>query len=141
MFADAREVPEGSVLETDLCIVGAGAAGITLAREFANTRVRVMILESGGLELTPQAMDLNHGESVGLPYFPLAAARLRSFGGTTNHWGGVCRPFRADDFEYQQWVPYSRWSISKTDIDPYYERAAAICDVVSWRAYSDASSP
>ena len=136
MFADAREVSDGSLLETDLCIVGAGAAGITLAREFANTRVRVTILESGGLELTTQSIDLNRGESVGLPYFPLATARLRYFGGTTNHWGGVCRPFHADDFERQEWIPFSGWPIRKTDVDPYYEQAASICHVASWQVYS-----
>lgn len=136
MFADAREVPDGSVLQADLCIIGAGAAGITLAREFANTSTRVAVLESGGLELTSQSMDLNHGESVGLPYFPLNAARLRGFGGTTNHWGGVCRPFRADDFEYQDWIPHSDWPIRKRDLDPYYERGAEICEVASWAVYS-----
>lgn len=136
MFADARAVSDGSVLETDLCIVGGGAAGITLAREFTNTRLRVTILESGGSELTQQSMDLNHGENVGLPYFPLATARMRFFGGTTNHWGGNCRLFHADDFERHEWIPFSGWPIRKTDLDPYYEKAAGICDVRSWRAYS-----
>lgn len=136
MFADAREVTDGAVLQADLCIVGAGAAGITLAREFANTGVRVAVLESGGLELTSQSMDLNHGESVGLAYFPLAAARLRCFGGTTNHWGGVCRPFRRDDFDHQAWTPLSGWPINKADVDPYYERAAGICEVASWGPYT-----
>ncbi|MGH8606912.1 MAG: FAD-binding protein, partial [Gammaproteobacteria bacterium] len=57
MFVDARSVDRDKVLEADVCIVGAGAAGITLARECINSPFRVILLESGGLKydkcLTP----------------------------------------------------------------------------------------
>ena len=49
MLIDARSVPTASVIETDLCIVGAGAAGISLAREFTKSGLRVALLESGGV--------------------------------------------------------------------------------------------
>jgi flavin-dependent dehydrogenase len=49
VLRDAREVPAGVVLETDVCVVGAGAAGITLARELASAPFGVVVLESGGL--------------------------------------------------------------------------------------------
>ena len=38
----------GTVLEGDLCIVGAGAAGISIALEFVNSPIRVLLLEGGG---------------------------------------------------------------------------------------------
>jgi choline dehydrogenase-like flavoprotein len=139
MLADARRVPAGADLEADLCIIGAGAAGITLAREFIGTPVRVVLLESGGLELDGRTQALYKGRSsIGLPYFPLDSARLRYFGGSTNHWGGVCRPFDDLDFEPRDWIPFSGWPIRRSDLDPYYPRAVDVVRLLSddWSARS-----
>ncbi|CAN5148941.1 hypothetical protein BH20ACT13_BH20ACT13_10760 [soil metagenome] len=123
MLADARNVPEGTELETDFCIIGAGAAGITLARALIGSPIRIVVLESGGLGFDAATQELCRGSSVGLPYFPLETARLRYFGGSTNHWGGLCAPFHAEDFERREWIPFSGWPIERSDLDPYYPRA------------------
>ena len=99
MLIDARTLTEDTTVTTDICIVGAGAAGITLAREFSGKSFRVCLLESGGLEFENETQSLYAGEIVGLPYIPLEIARLRYFGGTTNHWGGYCQPLDESDFE------------------------------------------
>ena len=109
MLIDGRTMPDDYTLETDICIIGAGAAGITMAREFVGHPFRVCLLESGGLESDEDTQLLNHGQNIGLPYYPLIAARLRYFGGTTNHWGGVCRPFNGIDFKAREWIPSSGW--------------------------------
>ena len=139
MLIDARTIPNNHALETDICIVGAGAAGITLALQFAGQPFRVCLLESGGLERDEGAQSLYRGENIGLPYFPLQIPRLRYFGGTTNHWAGMCRPFADIDFEAREWIPYSGWPFRKSAIDPFYERALSICqlrssqwDLASW---------
>lgn len=126
MIADAGAVPAGAHLQADLCIVGAGAAGIAIARELAGRDVRVALLESGGLSFEPATQALYRGRSVGLPYFPLDAARLRYFGGTTGHWAGTCRPFEAFDFEPRPGVPDTGWPIGLGDVEPYYGRAAEV---------------
>ena len=77
MHTDARTLENGAVLEGDLCIVGAGASGITIARELNNTAVKVLLLEGGGFEFEQQMQDLYRGEIVGQPYFPLQAAALQ----------------------------------------------------------------
>jgi choline dehydrogenase-like flavoprotein len=123
LFADARNVPADSTIEADLCIVGAGAAGITLAREFIGSPQKVVLLESGGEDPDPDTQSLYDGSLTGLPYFPLDVPRLRYFGGTTNHWAGVCRPFDEVDFERRSWIPRSGWPVGKADLDPYYVRA------------------
>ena len=92
MIEDARRLPEGTLVETDLAIIGAGAAGITIARELAGTDLQVCLLESGGLEFEQDIQNLYTGENDGRWYFPLDKCRLRYFGGSTNHWGGWCRP-------------------------------------------------
>lgn len=131
MFVDARTLPRDTNLHADVCIIGAGAAGITLARELAGTRLTVCLLESGGLEYDAETQALYKGESVGLPYDPLDAARLRFFGGTTNHWAGWCRPLDEIDFEPRDWVAHSGWPFRRSHLLKYYQRAQALCQVGS----------
>lgn len=129
MINDARGLEDGAELAADICIVGAGAAGITLARELAGGPLKVCILESGGLTLEPRTQELYRGKNVGWPYYDLDVLRLRYFGGTTNHWSGVCRPLDDIDFAARPWVPLSGWPFRKADLDPYYRRAHELCDL------------
>jgi choline dehydrogenase-like flavoprotein len=129
MLIDAREVPEGTTIETDICIIGAGAAGITLAREFLDAPFRTCLLESGGLEYNAAVQDLYKGQNTGLKYYDLDVCRLRYFGGTTNHWGGECRPLSPIDFEAHSWVPNSGWPFGFDELEPYYQRAQKICQL------------
>ena len=129
MFVDAQQLAAESVVETGVCIVGAGAAGITLACELAAHHVDVCVVESGGFDPDPAAQSLNEGENVGLPYFPLDANRQRLFGGTTNLWAGWCRPLDALDLALRPWVPYSGWPISVHELLPYYQRAHDLCEL------------
>lgn len=129
MVIDGRSVPSGHVVDTDVCIVGAGAAGITLAKEFINAPFRVCVLESGGFEYDAATQSLYAGDTAGQPYFPLDVCRLRYFGGTTNHWSGFCRPLDDLDFQVRDWVPHSGWPFPKSELIPYYERAQAVCEL------------
>jgi choline dehydrogenase-like flavoprotein len=127
MFVDARSVPTGSVIETEVCIVGGGAAGITMAREFTHSGFRVILLESGGAELEQATQDLYAGSDIGRPYDLFADSRLRYFGGTTNHWGGVwCDMPNSLDFEMREGVPYSGWPFSLSYLEPWYRRAQPV---------------
>ncbi len=119
------------VYETDVCIIGAGAAGITLARELANTDVQCLLLESGDFELDVDTQRLADAEQAGLQ--SNRVCRLRYFGGTTNHWGGWCAPLNEQDFAERAWVPYSGWPISFSDVEKYYPAAQAICELGAYR--------
>ncbi|MBP7930861.1 MAG: GMC family oxidoreductase [Acidimicrobiia bacterium] len=129
MVTDAREVQSGTRLQTDVCIVGAGPAGITLALELADRGVGVLLVESGGFETDSPTTDLNVGEVVGEPYFDLVASRLRLFGGTSGHWEGMCRPLDSLDFETRAWIDKSGWPLSRTDLDPFYVQAHEYCQL------------
>jgi choline dehydrogenase-like flavoprotein len=128
VFVDARTVTEADIVDSDVCIVGGGAAGIALAVEMIGTPVRVGLLESGGMQFDAQTQDLYAGGQDGLRYFPLDASRLRYFGGSTNHWGGMSRPFDAEDFQERGEVG-DAWPISISDVEPYYARAGSVCGV------------
>src|SRR5918996_2194441 len=126
MLVDGRGLEDGATLSADVCIIGAGAIGIALARRLTGRGRSVIVLESGGAEFDPAIQDLAIGDNVGLPYFPLEASRVRGLGGTTVHWGGVCRPMDADDFEARSWIPHSGWPIGPADLEPYYPEAAEL---------------
>ena len=123
MHIDARTIDDGSVIEGDICIIGAGAAGISMALEWINTSWKVILLEGGGFEYDPEVQQLYAGKTTEQRYYPLKSARLHYFGGTTNHWAGFCSPFDEIDFIRRDWVPYSGWPITKKDLDPFYARA------------------
>lgn len=128
MFLQARGVPDGTRLEADVCIIGAGAAGITLARELSGRPLRVVLLESGGFRMERATQALYRGEIVGMPY-DLETTRSRFFGGSTNCWAGFNRPLDERHFAPRPWIPHSGWPISRADLDPYYLRAHAVCAI------------
>lgn len=123
MFIDSRELDQGQHIEADVCIIGAGAAGIAYALEFIGTSTKVALLEAGGLSYDKKAQSLYDGDNIGLPSFGLSVNRLRYFGGTTGHWAGHCRPLDAIDFEKRNWLPHSGWPFTRTELDPYYIRS------------------
>ncbi|MGI9309698.1 MAG: GMC oxidoreductase [Gammaproteobacteria bacterium] len=112
-------------LETDVCIVGAGPAGIALANEFRDSGTRVLLLESGDLNFEPDTQDLYRGQINNLiPANRLDVSRLRFFGGTSNHWEGSCGPLDAIDFKERDGMPLSGWPIEKQDLHAYYQRSS-----------------
>jgi len=125
-FLDAREIAPETKLDFDLCIVGAGAAGITIAREFLNTDLRVCVLESGGLGIDAAVDRLSEIDDVGRLPGKEGLNRLRYFGGTTNLWGGHCAPLEPDDFEKQDWIAFSGWPYDYNELRPYYIRAHGV---------------
>ena len=125
-FLDARHEETGAVIETDLCIIGSGAAGITIAREFIGSSIRVCLLEAGGLSINPEVADRSVIDSVGREYVNKDSTRLRLFGGSTNHWGGHCVPLQPIDFEKLDWINYSGWPYAYDELEPYYRRAHAV---------------
>ena len=128
MIFDYRNDPF-STLDVDLCIVGAGPAGITIAREFLNTSVTVCLLESGGLNAEADSQMLCEGSSIGQASFNAANCRMRAFGGSTNVWGGGCIPLSRLDFEARHWVPHSGWPLSYEQLEPFYSRARSLLKI------------
>jgi choline dehydrogenase-like flavoprotein len=113
----------------DYCIIGAGPAGITCARELASENSTVLLLEGGDYEWSEESQSLYEGETIGDKYYPLQDARLRYFGGTSGHWAGWCRPLDAHDFEGKGQARIGRWPIGRKDLDPYFARAGEILEI------------
>jgi choline dehydrogenase-like flavoprotein len=134
---DARALPDASVLEADLVIIGGGLAGITLAKELAGGALKVVVLESGGREMEPETQALYAGACVqkadGNKDRPLDAypiqSRVRALGGSGHVWGGKCGPLDPADFAERGWIPYSGWPVSREAMQPYYDRACDLLEI------------
>ncbi len=129
MHIDARELDNQSVIEGDICIIGAGAAGISIALDWANTPYKIILLEGGGFDYDDRVQELYNGKLTGHPYYPMKASRLHYFGGSTGHWGGMCSTFDDIDFVKRDWVENSGWPIKREDIAAFYPRAHDILDL------------
>ena len=128
-------------LHTEVCIVGAGPAGITLALELAAKGVNVVLLEGGTLVPPgPDGLDLYRGEISGRKY-RLPVSRLRYFGGTSGHWGGWCRPLDEVDFAPKPNIEFSGWPITRKDLLPWYEPASRWLQIASNEYFTDKPSP
>jgi choline dehydrogenase-like flavoprotein len=146
LISNLRTFGSGTTFDADLVIIGGGAAGLTIARQFMGSSIRVLILESGELEESEKISKLNTVESIGEPR-TLAqlqkrvenfsgicpswssddqgfGMRCRVLGGSTRRWFGKSAPFDEIDFAERAWVPYSGWPFSLETIQPYIDRAA-----------------
>lgn len=126
---DARELGETRELVGDLCIVGAGAAGLTLAAELAGDDLEIVLLEAGGLDPDPETQALYDLESLGHPVREEFMSRARYFGGSCNLWAGRCMRLRPAQLEGRDWVPGSAWPISPEELERWYPPAARILDL------------
>jgi choline dehydrogenase-like flavoprotein len=117
-----KDTPPHSFL-ADICIAGAGAAGITLAVEFARKGKKVLVLEGGGALREDSSQALYDSEIVGLPHRGIHTGRIRVKGGTTVRWGGQILELDALDFTSRPGIPESGWPFPKTELTSFYERA------------------
>jgi len=123
MLIDLLQADRVTNLNTDVCVVGAGAAGVAVARDLKNAGREVCLLEAGGMDYENETQSLFEGRNIGAEYYELDHSRLRFFGGTTNIWGGRCVPLDPIDFERRDWVPYSGWPITRADLESWYRIA------------------
>lgn len=142
MVIDARTQRSTEVLTADVCIVGAGPAGLTLARELVRAGMRVCLLESGGASAGASTDMLNVGQvdsPHGYQAQTLLEGRSRQLGGSSNLWNHLWRghagrwvrylPLDAIDFEERDWVPESGWPFDRDTLQPFYECARELCGV------------
>lgn len=140
MIEDAALASGGETLTTQLCIVGAGAAGISLALQFIDTNIDVLLLESGGMREEAESQALYRGEVANTALHSAPDRyRRRQFGGSTTIWGGRCMPFDPIDFETRPWITAHGWPIGYDEIANDYPAANRLCEAGDY-AYSASSA-
>ena len=135
MELDAKRFTDSATLDTDICIVGAGPAGLVLASELVDRQCDVILLESGGSRAEPEILALNVGDTTGDVYAGLGPTRHRQVGGTTHLWNSAARgaigakyaPLSAADFLARPGRDHSGWPFEISELRADYERAQRIC--------------
>lgn len=92
-LTDTRRLqPSHDFGDHDVCVVGAGAAGIYVAHRLAQRGQRVLLLEAGGHTTVDGAtlgMGVDDGDTA---YRGATLGRVFGLGGTTARWGGQLVP-------------------------------------------------
>lgn len=141
MLIDARTVGQDGVVQGDVCIIGAGAAGISIAWALRDRPIRVVLIESGTFWPDARTQALYRGRNIGRRYFPLDGCRVRTFGGSTQRWGGWCRSLDPEDFDRRSWLPDSGWPLRREDLGCYYQRARELCQLAVTEGEIDRGPP
>jgi choline dehydrogenase-like flavoprotein len=114
----------------DVCVIGAGPAGLASALSMANQGLHVALVESGAERPSSAAQRLADAEVLTpASQSAMSDAVCRAFGGTSRLWGGRCVPLDASDFEARTFVPSSGWPVSPRDLEPFYASAASFLGV------------
>jgi len=137
MLADGRTVPADETIETEVCVVGAGPAGMAIARELSQAKVEVVLLERGPDPRVEPPQNAETAINVGIPY-RVGRSRMFAFGGATHRWHiptalgdgyGRLRELDEEDFESRAWIPNSGWPFSRDQLEPFYRRARSLFDL------------
>lgn len=123
MIRDLQQTLPDPASVADICIVGAGAAGITLAVDLIRRGKTVLLLEAGGPDIEVPSQDPYRSEIAGLPHNGIHTGRFRAKGGTTTRWGGQILELDTIDFEQRPGVEGSGWPFQKSELTRHYERA------------------
>jgi len=131
LFDFQKDIAELSKKTYDICICGTGPAGITVALELAAAGKKVAILEAGGFEYSEESQSNYSATESGISTYNLAAkrGRLRYFGGTSNHWTGMCGVFNESDFWSQRYHELPGWPIERKEILRFLPEAAHVLDL------------
>jgi hypothetical protein len=129
MLFDFNEAwPRATEEQFDVCVCGAGPAGITIARKLAGHGKKVLLLEGGDLSYSHKSQDHYKGSIAGRMYY-LESSRLRYFGGSSNHWGGMCALLDPITFEAQDNLGLPGWPISREEVLSSIHEAKEIVDI------------
>lgn len=115
-------------LDTDVCIVGAGPAGIALALRLDALQIRSVVLESGRADDDSDTQALYRTDTDGIPYSG-ELTRRRRFGGSSNCWAGWCRPLDPQDFTARAHIPHSGWPFDFAEYLEYLDAASTLCEL------------
>ncbi|HET8649874.1 MAG TPA: GMC family oxidoreductase [Gemmatimonadales bacterium] len=128
---DARELAETGEFATDICIIGSGAAGLTLASQLDAAGQDVCVLESGGFQPESETQSLNDLENLGYPIRENFMSRARYYGGSCNIWAGRSMLYGPSELACREWVTDSGWPLPYPELARHLPGAAKILGLPS----------
>lgn len=130
MRRDLKAAVDGHTdIATDVCIVGAGTAGLLLAQRLESQGIQCVLLEGGDETSTsPQAAG-HQCEQRGAHYLGAEAGRSFGIGGTSVLWGGQMLPLTPWEMMQRAGGQFDAWPISYDEVVgwiPEVERALGL---------------
>jgi choline dehydrogenase-like flavoprotein len=125
-IVDLREAPPPGRIETDVCVIGAGAAGLTVATELGRAGGDVVLLESGGFAPEEETQALNDLEIAGYPVRENFMSRARYYGGSCNLWAGRSMRLTPEDMAPESDPERAGWPLSYAELSEWYPGAARV---------------
>jgi choline dehydrogenase-like flavoprotein len=115
------EAPKEAV-RSQVCVVGAGIAGLVLARRLALAGTDVVVLEAGGHSIEDSGQRLfARAELKGQAHVGTTEGRFRVFGGTSLRWGGQVLSMAADGAD--------DWPVGAEELKPFVAEAEGLLEV------------
>ena len=136
---DANRLQPNSILNTDICVVGARAAGITLSNELNGSLQSVCLVESGNHDPDEETQSLYDLGIAGYPVRENFMSRARYFGGTCNLLAGRSMKLTELDLIKREWVPNSGWPITYSELQRYYDKAERILKLPSFDRFENST--
>jgi choline dehydrogenase-like flavoprotein len=136
-IVDATQFADKARIQADICIAGAGAAGITLASALDRSRLSICLIESGGFKVSEALQSLNALDNVGYPVRENFMSRARYLGGSCNLWAGRTMKLCPIDLVKRDWVACSGWPISYEELERYYPRAERLLRLPAFDEFED----
>jgi choline dehydrogenase-like flavoprotein len=141
MLVDTAAWVPDDFLQFEVCIVGSGPAGITLARGISRAGLWVCLLESGGHKPTEEAQNLNAGavdaadgylertlrDAVGSLVAPPISGITRCAVNTAGTFA-TCRWMKSTS-SAATGLPESGWPFGRREIQHFYERAQQVSGI------------
>ena len=129
MISDFLTLKTADHMTADICVIGAGAAGMAIAEYFMDKNVKVLVIESGNFKFNQNIQNYYEIENVGLKFDGGFGGRFRTMGGSTTKWGGQALPLTKLDFKPKNWIKNTGWPIQKEDLGAYYKKALKFLNV------------
>lgn len=133
MLTDLEIQPTPATHTADICIIGAGVAGLILATELAtrlaNRGLKIHLLEAGGLTLEPRSQALYDADMASALHTGTTQGRFRVFGGSSTRWGGQLLPYTPDIFAPTANIPSAPWPLSEDALTRHYPEVLRIMGV------------
>lgn len=129
MMLDLQNLPHGCQLQADLCIVGAGIAGLVLADALSDSGLEILVLEAGGARSEAASQSLVAAEMTAWEHNGSTEGRFRVLGGSSTRWGGQLLPLPPHDFAVRPHVPQSGWPLDADVVAPYLSRIETLMGV------------
>ena len=125
----SERVQAGNELSADVCVIGAGIAGLFAATRLAKSGKRIVVIESGGRTFDPKLHSLNEVDNAYNTYGGAEHGRFRGMGGTSRQWGGRLLPLTAHDIGDRPFVGLSAWPIDIQELNRYRSEIEGVFDI------------